>query len=66
MTQTTLDRPEVNCILEAIQALIEKYQARLADKGLDDEDRADLSNDLSYAQILRGKYEDLGAAIRSA
>ena len=66
MTQTTLDRPEVNCILEALQALIEKYQAKLADKNLDEEDRADLSNDLSYTQILRGKYEDLGAAIRSA
>lgn len=66
MAQTTLDWPEVNCILEAIQALIEKYQARLADESLDDDDRAELSNDLSYAQILRGKYEDLGAAIRSA
>jgi hypothetical protein len=30
MTRTNLDWPEVNCILEAIQALIEKYQAKLA------------------------------------
>ena len=66
MTQTTLDWPEVNCILEALQALIEKYQAKLADENLDEDDRADLSNDLSYTQILRGKYEDLRDAVRSA
>jgi hypothetical protein len=66
MTQTTLDWPEVNCILDALQALIEKYQAALANDGLDEDAHADLSNDLSYAQILRGKYEDLRGAIRSA
>ncbi len=66
MTQTTLDWPEVNCILEALQALIEKYQAKLADENLDEDEPADLSNDLSYAQILRGKYEDLRDAARGA
>jgi hypothetical protein len=66
MTQTTLDWPEVNCILEALQALIEKYQAKLADENLDEDDRADLSNDLSYTQILRGKYEDLRDVVRDA
>lgn len=66
MTQTTLDWPEVNCVLEALQALIEKYQAKLADENLDEDDRADLSNDLSYTQILRGKYEDLREAVRGA
>ncbi len=66
MTQTTLDWPEVNCILEALQALIEKYQAKLADENLDEDDRADLSNDLSYTQILRGKYEALRDAVRGA
>jgi hypothetical protein len=66
MTQTTLDWPEVNCILEALQALIEKYQAKLANGNLDEGEQADLSNDLSYAQILRGKYEDRRDAIRGA
>lgn len=66
MTQTTLDWPEVNCILEALQALIEKYQAKLANGTLDEDEQADLSNDLSYTQILRGKYEDLRDAVRSA
>jgi hypothetical protein len=64
MTQTTIDWPEVNCILEALQALIEKYQAKLADENLDEDEQSDLSNDLSYAQILRGKYEDLRDAVR--
>jgi hypothetical protein len=66
MTQTNVDWPEVNCILDAIQALIEKYQAKLADENLDEDERADLSNDLSYAQVLRGKYEDLRDAVRRA
>jgi hypothetical protein len=66
MTQTTLDWPEANCILDALQALIDRYQAALADHGLNEDERADLSNDLSYAQILRGKYEDLREAIRGA
>lgn len=64
MTQTTLDWPEVNCILGALQALIEKYQMKLVDDDLDEDEQADLSNDLSYAQILRGKYEDLREAVR--
>ena len=66
MTQTTLDWPEVNCILDGLEALIAKYQAALGDESLDEDERADLSNDLSYAQILRGKYEDLREAIRGA
>ena len=66
MTQTTLDWPEVNCILEALQALIEKYQAKLADENLDEDEQADLSNDLSYTQILRGKYEDLRDVVQGA
>jgi hypothetical protein len=66
MTQTTLDWPEVNCILDALQALVDKYQTALAVDGLDDDERGDLSNDLSYAQILRGKYEDLRETLRAA
>jgi hypothetical protein len=56
-----MDWSEVNCILEALDALIEKYRASLAAETLSEDDRSDLSNDLSYAQVLRGKYE----AIRS-
>lgn len=47
---------EVNCILSALDALIEKYQASLSDSELSEDDRADVSNDLAYAEILRGKY----------
>lgn len=66
MTQTTLDGPEVNCILEALQALIEQYLANLADENRDEDERADLLNDLSTTQILRGKYEDRRDAARGA
>ena len=66
MTQTNLDWPEVNCILEALQAFIDRYETALAVVGLDDDERADLSNDLSYAQILRGKYEELRELVRGA
>ena len=54
-----MDWPEANCLLEAIDALIERYQASLTESALSENDKSDLSNDLSYAQVLRGKYEGI-------
>lgn len=56
-----MDWPEVNCLIEALDTLVEKYRIALATAGLSEDEHSDLSNDLTYAEILRGKYE----AIRS-
>ena len=50
---------EVNCILSALDALIEKYQASMRAVDLSEDERADLSNDSAYAEFLRGKYQAL-------
>ena len=50
---------EVNCILEALGVLVEKYRLQAADKGLSEDDASDISNDLAYAEILLHRYEDL-------
>ena len=56
---TDMDWQEVNCILEALDALIDKYRAKLTDSALSEDEHSDLSNDLAYTQILQGKYETL-------
>lgn len=61
-----MDWPEVNCLLEALGALIEKYQTRLGDEALSDDDRSDLSNDLAYAQVLKGKYTTVRSDLSKA
>lgn len=52
-----MDWPEVNCLIEALDALVEKYHAAMAKPGLPEGGHADFSNDLAYAEVLRGKYE---------
>jgi hypothetical protein len=47
---------EINCIIEALEALLEKYEAQLADENLDEDTRADVSNDHGYAKILLSNY----------
>ena len=54
-----MDWPEVNCLIEALSALIEKQRLALEDQSLSEDDRSDLSNDLAYAETLQGKYESL-------
>jgi hypothetical protein len=54
-----MDWPEVNCLIEALRALIEKQRLALEDHSLSEDDRSDLSNDLAYAETLQGKYESL-------
>jgi hypothetical protein len=54
---------EVNCILSALEALIEKYQSSMNSEDLSEDDRADLTNDLAYAEVLRGKYQGVRDAL---
>lgn len=53
-----MDWAEINCI-EALEALIEKYKTLLESGVQDEDDKADTSNDLAYAEVLLGKYEDM-------
>jgi hypothetical protein len=50
---------EINCIIEALQALIEKYKTLLESSTQNEDERSDTSNDLAYAEVLLGKYEDM-------
>ena len=50
---------EINCIIEALQALIEKYKMLLESGVQNEDDKSDTSNDLAYAEVLLGKYEDM-------
>ena len=54
-----MDWPEVNCLLSALDLLIEKYKSDQRNPALSEDERSDLSNDLAYAEILYGKYEAL-------
>ncbi len=55
---------EINCIIEGLEALLEKYQAALQVDSLSEDDHADISNDMAYAEILHGKYADLREKMR--
>lgn len=50
---------EINCIIEALEALIEKYNTLLESGAQNEDDKSDTSNDLAYAEVLLGKYEDM-------
>lgn len=50
---------EINCIIEALKALIEKYSALLESGTQNEDEKSDTSNDLAYAEVLLGKYEDM-------
>ena len=50
---------EINCIIEALEALIEKYKTLLESGVQNEDDKSDTSNDLAYAEVLLGKYEDM-------
>lgn len=47
---------EINCIIEALEALLEKYEKQLADANLDEDTRADVSSDHGYTKILLSNY----------
>ena len=49
---------EINCVIEALEALLEKNEAQLADENLDEDTRADVSSDHGYAKILLSNYFD--------
>lgn len=48
---------EINCIFEALDVLIDKYKTDSQNERLTEDERSDMSNDLAYVEILRGKYE---------
>lgn len=50
---------EINCIVAALETLIEKHRVSLQGNNLSEDDRAELSNDLAYAEILLGKYQEM-------
>ena len=56
---------EINCIIDGLAALIEKYRIAMQDTEQSEDDRADISNDMAYAEILHGKYSDLRDKMRS-
>ena len=56
---------EVNCIIDGLAALIEKYRLAMQDFGQPVDERADISNDLAYAEMLHDKYADLRDKMRS-
>ena len=61
-----MDWSEVNCILDGLDLLIEKYKTSLSTTSITEDERSDISNDLSYAQILKGKYEEIRSSLAVA
>jgi hypothetical protein len=56
---------EINCIIDGLSALIEKYRIAMQDTEQSEDDRSHISNDMAYAEILHGKYADLRDKMRS-
>ena len=55
-----MDWQELNCIieaLEALEALIEKYDSQLVSNELDEDDYSDITNDKAYTEILLSNYQ---------
>lgn len=50
---------EINRIIEALEALIENYNALLESDAQNEDEKSDTSKDLAYAEVLLGKYEDI-------
>ena len=60
-----MDWPEVNCLITALDVLVDKHRAASARIDLSEDERSDLSNDLAYAEVLRGKYDAIRAEMTS-
>lgn len=54
---------EINCLISALEALIEKYRTSLKDGSLSEDEHSNVANDLAYAEILLGKYEALRSSV---
>jgi hypothetical protein len=52
-----MDWQELNCVTEALEALIEKYNAQLSSENLSEDDHSDITNDKAYAEILLSNYQ---------
>ena len=53
-----MDWKEINCIIDGLEALIQKYKSELNRVDLSEDDRSDLSDDLAYAEVLLGSYDE--------
>lgn len=62
----TIDWPEVNCLIEALELLVSKHKAILADTSIDEDTRSDHANDLAYVEILLHKYEQMRDQVAAA
>jgi hypothetical protein len=52
-----MDWQELNCIIEALEALIEKYDSQLVSNELDEDGYSDITNDKAYTEILLSNYQ---------
>ncbi len=52
-----MDWQELNCIIEALEALIDKYASELTSTSLDEDDHSEITNDKAYAEILLSTYQ---------
>jgi hypothetical protein len=65
LKEQPMEWKEINMVIEAFDALIAQYRQRLEDPVIDEDERADISNDLAYAKILRSDYDAKRDALRS-
>ena len=61
-----MDWQEVNCVVDALKLLVERYGEIVRNSAIDEDDRSDTTNDLAYAEILLHKYEDMRSKIASS
>ena len=52
-----MDWQELNCVIEALEVLIEKYNVQLVANEIDEDDHSDITNDKAYAEILLSNYQ---------
>ncbi|GGA51881.1 hypothetical protein [Dyella nitratireducens] len=62
----TIDWPEVNCLIEALEMLVSKHRSILADTSIDEDTRSDHANDLAYVEILLHKYQQVRDQVAAA
>jgi len=52
-----MDWKEINIVIEALEALIEKYANQMDSKKLNEDEFSDVINDQSFAMILLANYK---------
>ena len=54
-----MDWQEVNCVIDALKLLVEQHAATIRNSKIDEDTRADATNDLAYTEIILSKYEEI-------